>query len=86
MKITFILTWADALSGTERTILTQAEHLAPRHDVQVLSVFRTKPPEEGFAAAVRERRSLFATWSIAPGTRRDRSGVAQAMTTPHAGG
>ncbi|SPT51134.1 stealth conserved region 3 domain-containing protein [Actinomadura madurae] len=56
MKITFILTWADALSGTERTILTQAEHLAPRHDVQVLSVFRTKPPEEGFAAAVRERR------------------------------
>ncbi|MQY09326.1 stealth conserved region 3 domain-containing protein [Actinomadura macrotermitis] len=41
MKITFMLTWADAMGGTERAVYTQAEHLAARHEVEVLSVFRT---------------------------------------------
>ncbi len=42
MKITYFLTTADALGGTERAILTQADHLARRHEVEVISVFRTK--------------------------------------------
>lgn len=42
MKITFLLTWADAMGGTERAVYTQAEHLAGRHEVEVLSVFRTR--------------------------------------------
>ncbi|MFF5218922.1 stealth conserved region 3 domain-containing protein [Micromonospora sp. NPDC000442] len=41
MKITFLLNTADALGGTERAILTQADYLARRHDVEVISVFRT---------------------------------------------
>ncbi|MBO2448470.1 stealth conserved region 3 domain-containing protein [Actinomadura barringtoniae] len=41
MKITFMLTWADAMGGTERAIYTQAEHLAADHDVEIVSVFRT---------------------------------------------
>ncbi|BFU44807.1 Stealth CR1 domain-containing protein [Krasilnikovia sp. MM14-A1004] len=42
MKITFLLTWGDALGGTERAVLRQANWLADRHDVEVLSVFRTR--------------------------------------------
>ncbi|MEU8814734.1 stealth conserved region 3 domain-containing protein [Actinoplanes sp. NPDC048796] len=41
MKITFLLTWGDAIGGTERAVLRQANWLAGRHDVEVLSVFRT---------------------------------------------
>ncbi|MEV4710233.1 stealth conserved region 3 domain-containing protein [Micromonospora sp. NPDC049374] len=41
MKITFLLTTADELGGTERAILTQADYLARRHDVEVISVLRT---------------------------------------------
>ncbi|MFC4906859.1 stealth conserved region 3 domain-containing protein [Actinomadura gamaensis] len=41
MKITFMLTWADAMGGTERAVYTQAEYLAARHDVEIISVFRT---------------------------------------------
>ncbi|MET8151564.1 stealth conserved region 3 domain-containing protein [Actinoplanes sp. NPDC049668] len=41
MKITFLLTWGDAMGGTERAVLRQANWLAARHDVEVLSVFRT---------------------------------------------
>jgi glycosyltransferase involved in cell wall biosynthesis len=41
MKITFLLTWADSMGGTERAMFTQAEYLAETHDVEVLSVFRT---------------------------------------------
>ncbi|MGX6601614.1 Stealth CR1 domain-containing protein [Micromonosporaceae bacterium Da 78-11] len=43
MKITFLLTWADAVGGTERIILRQASWLAQRHDVEVISVFKTRP-------------------------------------------
>nr|BFE72174.1 hypothetical protein GCM10020092_054750 [Actinoplanes digitatis] len=42
MKITFLLTWGDAMGGTERAVLRQANWLAARHDVEVLSVFRTR--------------------------------------------
>lgn len=42
MKITFLLTWGDAMGGTERAVLRQASWLAERHDVEVLSVFRTQ--------------------------------------------
>lgn len=48
MKITFLLTWADEMGGTELAVFTQAAHLAPRHDVRVISVFRTR--EESFFA------------------------------------
>ncbi|QRX91951.1 stealth conserved region 3 domain-containing protein [Streptomyces noursei] len=41
MKITFLLTSADTIGGTERAILNQAGALAGRHDVRVLSVFKT---------------------------------------------
>ncbi|WP_418959645.1 stealth conserved region 3 domain-containing protein [Streptomyces tritici] len=43
MKITFLLTTADAVGGTERAVFNQAAELAGRHDVRVLSVFRSKP-------------------------------------------
>ncbi|MER5637503.1 stealth conserved region 3 domain-containing protein [Kitasatospora sp. NPDC002227] len=42
MKITFLLTTADAMGGTERAVLTVAEALAELHEVEVLSVFRTR--------------------------------------------
>ncbi|MFD7918213.1 stealth conserved region 3 domain-containing protein [Streptomyces sp. NPDC059740] len=42
MKITFLLTWGDEMGGTEQAVYTQATHLAPRHTVEVLSVFRTR--------------------------------------------
>ncbi|WP_406107878.1 stealth conserved region 3 domain-containing protein [Micromonospora globbae] len=41
MKITFLLLTADAMGGTERAILTQAEYLSRRHTVEVISVYRT---------------------------------------------
>jgi glycosyltransferase involved in cell wall biosynthesis len=42
MKITYLLTWADAIGGTERTVLRQANWLAARHQVEVIGVFRTR--------------------------------------------
>jgi glycosyltransferase involved in cell wall biosynthesis len=42
MKITFLLTTADAVGGTERAVFNQASELATRHDVRVLSVFKSK--------------------------------------------
>jgi glycosyltransferase involved in cell wall biosynthesis len=42
MKITFLLTWADAMGGTERAVFSQAEYLTARHDVEILSVFRSR--------------------------------------------
>ncbi|RLP85335.1 glycosyltransferase [Micromonospora sp. BL4] len=49
MKITFLLLTADAMGGTERAILTQADHLSRRHTVEVISVYRTS--DEGFFQA-----------------------------------
>lgn len=49
MKITFLLLTADAMGGTERAILTQADHLARRHEVEVISVYRTS--DESFFQA-----------------------------------
>ncbi|MFE2284076.1 stealth conserved region 3 domain-containing protein [Streptomyces sp. NPDC059443] len=43
MKITFLLTWGDEMGGTEMATYTQAAHLAPRHEVEVISVFKTRP-------------------------------------------
>ncbi|MEU4213124.1 stealth conserved region 3 domain-containing protein [Streptomyces sp. NPDC026206] len=42
MKITFLLTSADTMGGTERATLTLAELLARQHEVEILSVFRTR--------------------------------------------
>ncbi|MFG2500625.1 glycosyltransferase [Streptomyces sp. NPDC048441] len=41
MKITFLLTWADVMGGTERAVFTQAAQLAATHDVGIVSVFKT---------------------------------------------
>ncbi|MGW7084085.1 stealth conserved region 3 domain-containing protein [Streptomyces sp. NPDC054871] len=43
MKITYLLGWGDEMGGTELATYTQAQHLADRHDVEVVSVFRTRP-------------------------------------------
>ncbi|MET8375774.1 stealth conserved region 3 domain-containing protein [Streptomyces microflavus] len=45
MKITFLLTTADAVGGTERAVFNQASELAVRHDVRVLSVFKSQPAQ-----------------------------------------
>ena len=45
MKITFLLTTADAVGGTERAVFNQASELAARHDVRVLSVFKSRPAQ-----------------------------------------
>ncbi|MCA6094765.1 stealth conserved region 3 domain-containing protein [Streptomyces sp. SCA3-4] len=42
MKITFLLTSADTMGGTERATMTLAELLARHHEVEILSVFRTR--------------------------------------------
>ncbi|MCX5200632.1 stealth conserved region 3 domain-containing protein [Streptomyces sp. NBC_00237] len=52
MKITFLLTWGDEMGGTELAVYTQAAHLAPRHEVEVLSVVKTR--EEPFFPAGRD--------------------------------
>ncbi|MDI3421701.1 stealth conserved region 3 domain-containing protein [Streptomyces luteolus] len=52
MKITYLLTRGDEMGGTELAVHTQARHLAARHEVEVLSVFRTRP--EPFFAEARE--------------------------------
>lgn len=41
MKITILLTWGDAMGGTEMAAYTQASQLMPRHEVEILSVFKT---------------------------------------------
>ncbi|MFI6686462.1 glycosyltransferase [Streptomyces sp. NPDC050485] len=41
MKITFLLTWADVMGGTEQAVFTQAAQLAAAHDVEIVSVFKT---------------------------------------------
>ena len=43
MKITFLLTWGDEMGGTEMAVYTQAHHLMSRHQVEVISVFKTRP-------------------------------------------
>lgn len=42
MRITFILQWADEMGGTERSVFSQANYLACHHEVEILSVFRTR--------------------------------------------
>lgn len=41
MKITYLLMTADDLGGTENAVVTQASHLSSRHDVRVISVYRS---------------------------------------------
>ncbi|WUH93532.1 stealth conserved region 3 domain-containing protein [Streptomyces sp. NBC_00433] len=55
MKITFLLTWGDEMGGTEMAAYTQAIHLSPRHDVEVISVFKTRR-EPFFSAAQQIKR------------------------------
>ncbi|MET8942547.1 stealth conserved region 3 domain-containing protein [Streptomyces sp. NPDC004542] len=45
MNITFLLTTADAVGGTEKAVFNQASELAARHQVRVLSVFKSKPEQ-----------------------------------------
>ncbi|MFE3995277.1 stealth conserved region 3 domain-containing protein [Streptomyces goshikiensis] len=42
MKITFLLTSADTIGGTEIATMTLAELLSQQHEVSILSVFRTQ--------------------------------------------
>ncbi|MDT0452034.1 stealth conserved region 3 domain-containing protein [Streptomyces hesseae] len=55
MKITFLLTSADTMGGTERATMTLAELLARQHDVEILSVFRTEDEAFFDSGAVRVR-------------------------------
>ncbi|MDR7086578.1 hypothetical protein J2X11_001417 [Aeromicrobium panaciterrae] len=43
MKITYLLMTADDLGGTENAVVTQASHLSSKHDVRVISVYRSRP-------------------------------------------
>ncbi len=38
MKITYLLTWPHEMGGTERSVITQAEALSRRHDVEIVGV------------------------------------------------
>jgi hypothetical protein len=54
MKIAFLLHSAFGIGGTIRTVLTQAESLASRHEVELVSVFRSRDvPRLGLAPTVR---------------------------------
>ncbi|MEV0604310.1 stealth conserved region 3 domain-containing protein [Streptomyces sp. NPDC050315] len=57
MRITFLLTLGDEMGGTEMAAYTQAAHLAARHDVEVLSVFRTRA--EPFFPVARDVRHRY---------------------------
>ncbi|MFG2723476.1 stealth conserved region 3 domain-containing protein [Streptomyces sp. NPDC048416] len=58
MKITFLLTWGDEMGGTEMAVYTQATHLMPRHQVEVISVFKTRPEPFFEAGRAVKRRYL----------------------------
>ncbi|MGW7411409.1 stealth conserved region 3 domain-containing protein [Streptomyces sp. NPDC054863] len=58
MKITFLLTWGDEMGGTEMATYTQAAHLAPRHEVEVISVLKTRPEPFFTAGRAIPRRYL----------------------------
>ncbi|SNS01102.1 Glycosyltransferase involved in cell wall bisynthesis [Geodermatophilus pulveris] len=42
MKITYLLTWPYEMGGTERTVITQAEAMALRHDVEIVGVMSSR--------------------------------------------
>ncbi|MEV4739832.1 stealth conserved region 3 domain-containing protein [Streptomyces sp. NPDC049555] len=58
MKITFLLTSADTMGGTERATMTLAELLAEQHQVEILSVFRTQDEAFFDSGAVRVRNLI----------------------------
>ncbi|GAU70544.1 phosphotransferase [Streptomyces sp. NBRC 110611] len=55
MKITFLLTSADTMGGTERATMTLAELLARQHEVEILGVFRTRGESFFDSGSVRVR-------------------------------
>lgn len=86
MKIAFLLTTADFVGGTERAVLAQIEGLAPRHEVEIISVYRTSPrPIEGLADGVRVRYLIDKTTAVPRPTRTaglDDATCARLMATP----
>ncbi|GAA4738684.1 stealth conserved region 3 domain-containing protein [Modestobacter marinus] len=43
MKIVYLLTWPFEMGGTERSIITQAEAMAHRHQVEIVGVISSRP-------------------------------------------
>ena len=43
MKITYLLSWPYEMGGTERTIITQAEAMSARHQVEIVGVLSSRP-------------------------------------------
>lgn len=43
MRVTYLLTWPHEMGGTERTIITQAEAMAHRHQVEIVGVISSRP-------------------------------------------
>lgn len=88
MKIAFLLTTADFVGGTERAVLAQIEGLAPRHDVEILSVYRTSSgPIEGLADGVSVRYLIDKTVAVPRPIRTtglDDASCARLMATPSA--
>ncbi|MFE9566002.1 stealth conserved region 3 domain-containing protein [Streptomyces sp. NPDC006487] len=71
MKVTYLLTWADEMGGTEMAVYTQANQLADRHDVEVLSIFKTRP--EPFFEAGRKVKRRYLVDQTGPAARPTRS-------------
>ena len=88
MKIAFLLTTADFVGGTERAVLAQIEGLAPRHEVEIISVYRTSGgPIDGLADGVRVRYLIDKTAAVPKPMRTtglDDAACARLMATPSA--
>lgn len=65
MKITFLVTDSDAVGGTERAVAVQSEGLVERHDVEVISVYRTaRTPNDWLPRRVRLRYLIDQTGEV----------------------
>ncbi|MFW6721927.1 glycosyltransferase [Streptomyces sp. MAR4 CNY-716] len=65
MRIVFLVTRADEPGGLTHAVRTRAGHLAARHDVEVVSVFRTRDrPPPGLDARVRLRHLVDRTGPV----------------------
>lgn len=87
MKIAFLLMWGDNTGGTNGAVITQAGYLVRHHEVQIISVLKTRPkPFYPVAAGVRFSHLIDETGDVPRPTRKVRYGDDDALralaTTP----